>query len=262
MQTKGYALITGASQGIGRSIAFGLARRGYPLLLVSRTAGALQALAQELQQAHALQVHYLACDLSAPGAAGQVNDWCLENGYPVQILVNNAGYGLFGRFDSALPADTSNMMQLNMLAVVELTRLLLPLLKAQPQAYILNLASTAAYQAMPGMAVYAACKSFILSFSRALRSELKGRVSVTCLCPGPTATGFAARSGLGSFAQLSAKFDASAGAVAEKGLKALFAQRAEAVPGFRNSLGAFANRLLPKSMVESLITRIFPLPHE
>lgn len=253
-----YALVTGASKGIGRSLAIQLAEAGYHLLLVSRSEKDLKELSELITGKYQVKASYLPCDLSEIAASTKVAGWCDSLGVEVSVLVNNAGYGLFGKFEALSIQDQSEMIRLNINAVVELTHLLLPLLKKQQQAYILNIASTAAYQAMPTLAIYAATKSFVLSYSRALKYELKNSpVSVTCLSPGPTDTGFASRAGLDMLAELAEKFNMQPDEVARVGLKGMFAKKAEIIPGFVNKISAFGAGLLPKSIVERISANLY-----
>ncbi|WPU93393.1 SDR family oxidoreductase [Mucilaginibacter sabulilitoris] len=248
-----YALITGASKGIGRSIAMLLAKKGYPVLLVARAEDELKALAQEITALYKVQANWLAVDLSTNDAAQKVRQWSTENSYPVSILVNNAGYGIWGNFESVDINGQLNMICLNINALIKLTHLFISELKQQPQAYILNVCSTAAYQAVPTLAVYSATKAFVLSFSRALRYELKdSTVSVSCLSPGPTDTGFAHRAGLDALADLAAKFNMQPAEVAALGLKGMFNKKAEIIPGFLNKLSVGAARHLPKALIEKI----------
>jgi len=248
-----YALITGASKGIGKSIALSLAESGYHLLLVARSESDLLLLSQSIVAAYKVEVHYLSADLSSSAAVLEIADWCNRKTTNLSILVNNAGYGLWGNFDQLSIQQQLNMLRLNIDAVIELSYHLIPVLKKQKQAYILNVSSTAAYQAVPTLALYAASKSFILSYSRALRYELKDSpVSVSCLCPGPTATGFSSRAGMDALAELAEKFNMTPEKVAETGLKAMFKKKAEIVPGFLNKVSVFGAGLLPKSLIERI----------
>jgi uncharacterized protein len=252
---KEYALITGASKGIGKSISQSLAQMGYNVLLVARSETDLKQLSESISVNDKVEVQYLPIDLSTDGAAKKVADWCKKLSVPITILVNNAGYGLWGKFEDIDLAEQLNMLKLNMDTVVALTYYLLPLLKEQKQSYILYVSSTAAYQAVPTLGLYSASKSFILSFSRALRYELKGTpVSVSCLCPGPTDTGFTKRAGM---ADLAEKFNMSPKIVAEAGLKAMFNKKAEVIPGFLNRLSAFGARYAPKTLVERISAGLY-----
>jgi len=253
-----FALITGASKGIGKELATSLARRGYHLLLVSRSEKELSALADSLQQLYAIKANYLACDLSEPGASAKVAAWSKTQTTSLTVLINNAGYGLWGNFADLELKDQTNMLNLNITAVIELSHLVLPQLKHASPAYILNLSSTAAYQPVPALALYSASKSFILSFSRALRYELKDtNISVSCLCPGPTDTGFASRAGMDALAALADKFNMSPVIVAESGLKGMFHKKAEIVPGLLNKLSVIGVSLLPKTLIERITTSLY-----
>lgn len=253
-----YALITGASKGIGKSIAFNLAKRGYNLLLVARSGSALEKLSESIQEQHHVKVSFVALDLSTQDGPSVLAKWATEQAINLQILVNNAGYGLFGDFEELDLGAQLNMIQLNINAVVSLTHLLLPQLRQQQQAYILNVASTASYQAMPGLGIYAASKSFILSFSRALHYELKAsNVSVSCVSPGPTETGFASRAGLDDFKDLADKFNMNPDKVAEQAIDAMFSRKNEVITGFLNRISAFGARHLPKTLVERVSAKLY-----
>lgn len=255
---KEYALITGASKGIGKSVAQSLAQMGYNVLLVARSEIDLKQLSESIILNDKVQAQYLPIDLSIDGAAKEVADWCKKLFVPITILINNAGYGLWGKFEDLNLAGQLNMLKLNMDTVVELTYYLLPLLKEQKQSYILNVSSTAAYQAVPTLGLYSASKSFVLSFSRALRYELKGTpVSVSCLCPGPTDTGFTKRAGMDALADLAEKFNMSPKIVAEVSLKGMFNKKAEIIPGFLNRLSSFGARYAPKSLVERISAGLY-----
>jgi short-subunit dehydrogenase len=255
---KNYALVTGASSGIGREIALQLAQAGYSLLLVSRNEAELAELGKLIVQKNGVKTAFLAIDLSLPDSAQQVADWCVKNEYPVDILANNAGYGLWGHFDHVELEGQVNMVNLNISTVVALTYLMLPVLKKASQAYVLNVASTAAYQAVPTLAVYAATKSFVLSFSRAISYELKDtNISVSCLCPGPTETGFARRAGMDALKDLAEKFNMPAAEVARKGIKGMFDKKKEIIPGTLNLISAKAVSFIPKRLVEKVSAGLY-----
>jgi short-subunit dehydrogenase len=254
-----YALITGASKGIGRAIARELASRGYNLLLVARSEDLLQQLATELTSRNGVAVDSLALDLSLSEASQNVYDWCRARNYDVSILVNNAGYGLSGPFEKYSLQEHLNMMQLNMSTLVGMTRLFLPDLHRRPKACILNIASSAAYQAVPNLTLYAATKAFVLAFSRGLHQELhKSTVSVTCVSPGATDTDFPSRAQLGEKGMKAAeKFNMSAETVAALAVKGMLAGKPEVITGFINKLGAAMAWLLPKTMVERTAMKIY-----
>jgi hypothetical protein len=254
-----YALITGASKGIGRAVARELAGRGYNILLVARSEDLLQQLAGELASRNNIAVDWLALDLSVADSPQNVYDWCRAKGYSVSILVNNAGYGLSGPFEKYGVEQYWNMMQLNMNTVVGLTRLMLSELHKQPRAYILNVASSAAYQAVPKLTLYAATKSFVLAFSRGLHQELRDTtVSVTCVSPGATDTDFPNRAQLGEKGMKAAeKFNMSPESVAALAVKAMLARKPEVITGLLNKLGAAMAWLLPKTMVERTAMKIY-----
>lgn len=254
-----YALITGASRGIGKAIAVELARRQIDLLLVARSGDALARIGQELSAQHNVQVRSLAIDLADPAAPQQLVDYCQTNAIDVSILVNNAGYGLSGSFEQYSIAENLAMMQVNMTALVQLTQLFLPQLRRQKQAYVLNIASSTAYQALPGMSLYAATKVFVLNFSRGLHHELAGTsVSVTSVSPGATDTGFNDRAQINDKAREAAKkVVMTPEAVAKQAVEAMYAKKAEVITGAINKLGAFAAWLLPKSLVEKTAYKIY-----
>ncbi|WP_184545633.1 SDR family NAD(P)-dependent oxidoreductase [Mucilaginibacter sp. FT3.2] len=253
-----YALITGASKGIGRAMALLLAQKGYSLLLVARSANELENLTALIKSQYNVEAAYYVADLAVSGTASQIAGWVKTLDVPVSILINNAGFGIWGNFEQLDIAGQTSMIQVNITAVAELSHYLLPTLKAQKQAYILNVSSTAAYQAVPTLAIYAASKSFVLSFSRALRYELKSTtVSVSCLCPGPTDTGFAHSAGMDALAELAAKFNMTADDVARIGINGMLLKKAEIVPGFLNKLSATAAKHSPKAFIEHITAGLY-----
>lgn len=253
-----YALITGASKGLGKAIAIELAKKGYNLLLVARSENELRGLAERLAEEFSVSVEFLIADLSFENAPLLIFNWVSEHKFEISILINNAGYGIWGNFSSLSLADQLEMCRLNMDAVIKLSHHFIPLLSKQKRAYILNVSSTAAYQAVPTLAIYAATKSFILSFSRALKFELReSPISVTCLSPGPIDTGFAHRAGLDAFSKTAEKFNMKPEEVAKIGLKGLFAGKSEIVPGVSNLLSVYANRILAKNFIEKIAAGIY-----
>lgn len=256
-----YALITGASKGIGKAIAEALASRRVNLLLVARDTALLEELTLQLKQQYAIQADFLSLDLAVPNAVETLKTWIENHQYQINILVNNAGYGLSGAFTDYTIEEHKAMMQVNMTVPVELTAMLLPQLKRNQPSYILNIASSAAYQSVPGLTTYAASKSFILSFSRGLRYELRNKgVSVTAVSPGSTDTGFASRAKVGAKGLRAAeKVNMTPKAVAGIAVKAMYAKKAEVITGFINQLGAFLVWLFPKKLAEKTAAGIYEL---
>lgn len=240
-------LITGASAGLGADFARQLSARGQRLVLAARRKDRLEALAAELGNARAAAI-----DLAEPGATARLMADVAAHGETVTCLINNAGFGLWGRFLALDGPRQREMIDLNCGTLVELCHAVLPAMLKRGEGAILNVASTAAFQAGPGMATYFATKAFVLSFSEALHEELKASgVRITALCPGPTATEFGAVAGFkgnGMFDRLSAK---SADVVAA-GLKALDANRAVAIPGLVNKVGAQGHRFFPRALLRKI----------
>ncbi|GAC1425944.1 MAG: SDR family oxidoreductase [Flavisolibacter sp.] len=254
-----YALITGANKGIGRSIAIQLAERRINLLLIARDEPALKRVAEELTEKYSIEVAFKSIDLSLAEASQDIHHWCVQNNYEVKYLINNAGYGLSGPFERYPISEHINMMEVNMNALVSLCYLFLPSLKKQPIAYILNIASTAAYQAVPYLSVYAASKAFVLHFSRALHYELRDTsVSVTTISPGATKTGFDARAKLGPKAlKTAAKLQMTSDEVARISVAAMLNHKTEGITGFINKVGGAFVWLLPKKIVEKMAAGIY-----
>ena len=254
-----YALITGASKGIGRAIAFELAKRKINLLLVARSGALLQETAAELKLKYNIETDWLSADLSEPDADNKLLDWCNSKQYMVNILVNNAGYGLAGPFEQYSKKENAALIQVNIIALVQLCQAFLPMLKAQPRSYILNIASSSAYQAVPMLNIYSASKVFVLNFSRALAHELKGTpVTVTAVSPGPTDTDFPNRAQMNEKTKKTAgKLNMSPEAVAAIAVKAMFAGKREVITGFVNKLQAFLVWLAPKRLTENIAAGIY-----
>ena len=254
-----YALVTGASKGIGKAIAFELAKHNYDLLLTARSGDLLQQASDEIKRQYPVTVHFLKLDLSGLNASQKLFDWCAENNFPVSVLVNNAGFGLSGYFENFLLNKINDQLQLNILVPTQLCRLFIPLLKQQKQSYILNICSSSAYQAVPMLAVYAASKAYILRFTRALKQELSAtNISVTCLSPGPTDTEWAKNANVSDkVLKMADKFNMSPQKVAAIGIRAMLRKRAEVIAGFTNKLGAVVAWLLPGSLVEKTTAKLY-----
>jgi len=254
-----YALVTGASKGIGKSIAEALAAKGKNLLLISRSEEALKELSHFINQRYNVQVDYLAIDLSHADSVAYISKWLITKQYSVDVLVNNAGYGLWGKFADRSIESHNEMLQLNMLTLVQLTYALLPELKKHPKSYVLNVASTAAYQAVPTLSLYAASKSFVLLFTRGIRLELQGTgVSVSCLCPGPTSTDFVERAGMSAaIKKKSDTFSMTSEEVAKIGVEGLYKGKAEIIPGLLNKIIVVFTAWLPKWVTEKIANDLY-----
>ena len=253
-----YALITGASKGIGKAFAESLAKRKIDLLLVARTELLLKQLAGDLKKQYGIQVQYLAIDLSLHDSPQNISRWIEENKFEVQILINNAGYGLWGNFSDLNLQEQNEMITVNISTMINLTYLMIPKMRTQKQAYILNVSSTAAYQAVPTLTLYAAAKAFVLSFSRALRYELKDSpISVSCISPGPTKTNFVDRARMLHMQKLSDKMSMSAETVAEAGINGMLRKKAEIIPGLTNRMSVMAARFTPKTLVEKVAAGLY-----
>ena len=247
------ALITGASGGIGEDLARLIAAGGRDVVLLARTAPKLQALADELSRAHGFSATVLAMDLSVPGAADEIARTLAERHIAIDLLINNAGFGSHGEFARENPVEQSRMLQVNVVALTMLTRFLLPGMIERRRGRILNVASTAAFQPGPLMAVYYASKAYVLSLSLALSEETAHTgVTVTCLCPGPTRTGFQERAQMGKSRLFGVTSVMRSDDVARAGYDAMMAGRALVVPGVANKIGAQSVRLVPRRVAAKI----------
>ncbi len=246
-------LVTGASSGIGRDLARCFAADGAQLILLARNTEALEALAEELRQAHPSQVRVLTADLSRPGEARRIFDELAGEKISVDVLVNNAGFGASGSFAEISLARQLEMVQVNLAALTELTGLFLPGMLQRRRGGILNVGSVAGFLPGPGMTVYYATKAFVLSFSEALAEELRGTgLTVSVLCPGPTESDFG-RVARGIKVRRLKTSKMSSAAVAVHGHRAYRRGVVTAVPGFQNKLFVFLNRLLPRSIPRKIV---------
>lgn len=251
------ALVTGASNGIGLEIARELAARGHDLLLVARSEPRLAALAAELHGRHGVRADALAIDLATREAADRLVDEVERRGLQVDVLVNNAGFGLYGRHVQTSLDDEQQMIDVNVTTLTRLAKRLLPAMVRRGRGRILNVASTAAFQPGPYMAVYYATKAYVLSYSEALAEELAGTgVTVTALCPGPTASGFQDKAAMHDSALVHGKRLPTAAEVAAYGVRALQAGQRVAVPGLMNRLLVQSVRVTPRRLVTLLVARM------
>jgi len=245
------ALITGASSGIGWDLAHIMAT-DFDLIVTARNQKKLEELASQLESAHGAHVHVIPADLARPQAPEEIFAEVARRGLPVDVLVNNAGFGSYGAFKSTSLQEELDMLQVNVIAVTHLTKLALPGMLERKRGRILNVASTAGFQPGPLMAVYYATKAYVISFSEAIANELKGSgVTVTCLCPGPTATEFAARAEIEK-SRLFMLGRMRSQDVARAGYKGMLRGKRLVIPGVMNKLVMQSVRFTPRKMVTAI----------
>ncbi len=252
--SAGTAVITGASSGIGLELARLFAHDGYDLVLVARSVDKLDRLGAELSQRHRIRSRTVGADLASPDAPAAIVEVLRQAAVGVDVLVNNAGYGTSGPFATTDLRTELDLLQVNVVALTHLTKLLLPGMLARHAGRILNVASTAAFQPGPFMAVYYASKAYVLSFSEALAEELSGTgVTVTTLCPGPTPTGFQVRAQL-TGARLYARgpLMTDVAAVARAGYAGLMKGKRLVIPGLGNKLLVQSERFAPRRVVTKI----------
>jgi len=251
------ALITGASGGIGYELAKVFARHKHNLVLVARNGNKLEQLAQELRQVFGVKVLVLAQDLSLPNAANLIFDQLQSKSIRIDFLVNNAGFGNFGFFMETDWVKEEQMINLNITALTHFTKLFGQEMVKNKYGCILNVASTAAFQPGPLLAVYFATKAYVLSFSEAIANELKGTgVTVTALCPGPTQTGFLEAAALEDSLLFKGKKLATAREVAEYGYTALMAGKTVAIEGATNQFMARSVKFFPRKWVTAMARKM------
>lgn len=253
---KGTALVTGASAGLGVHFAEMLAADGHDLILTARRTDRLDALAERLRGECGVRVETIAADLAEPGGAAALLAEIANRGLAVNWLVNNAGFGLSGAVAGQDSAQLSRMIELNCTALVTLCHAVVPGMIQMRGGGILNVASTAAFQPGPGMAVYYASKAFVLSFSEALHEEVRASgVHVAAICPGPTATEFFDVAGTNPDFALK-KLAGDPKVVVRDGLAALKANRAVKVSGARNAVMAASVRFMPRALIRRMVAKI------
>jgi len=252
--SAGTAVITGASSGIGLELARLFARDGYDLVLVARSVDKLDRIGADLSRQHGIRSRTVGADLASPDAPAAIVEVLRQAAVGVDVLVNNAGYGISGPFVTTDLRTELDLLQVNVVALTHLTKLLLPGMLGRHAGRILNVASTAAFQPGPFMAVYYASKAYVLSFSEALAEELSGTgVTVTTLCPGPTPTGFQARAQLtGARLYASGPLMTDVAAVARAGYAGLMKGKRLVIPGFGNKLLVQSERFAPRRVVTKI----------
>jgi hypothetical protein len=257
MSARPVALVTGASMGLGAEFARLLASEGYDLVLTARGAERLATLKKEVENLHGVTAHVLIADLADPRAPEGIHEHTRRAGLDVDVLVNNAGFGMYGKFHESDLETELDIVQVNIVALMHLTQLFARDMVAKRRGRIVNVASTAAFQAGPMQAVYYASKAFVLSFSEAIRNELKGTgVTVTALCPGPTPTGFQERAHVGNLRGLRLMMRVSPEDVVRAGYRGMKRGRPVVIPGGLNNLHVFLLRLLPRRLVTNVVRRL------
>jgi short-subunit dehydrogenase len=251
------ALITGASGGIGYELAKQFARYQHNLVLVARSEAKLNQLAEELRAVHRVQIAVIAQDLSQPQAVTSIHASLKAQNITVDYLVNNAGFGDFGFFVETDWAKEEQMINLNIMALTHFTKVFVQDMVQRRSGRILNIASTAAFQPGPLMAVYFATKAYVLSFSEAIANELQGTgVTVTALCPGPTDSGFLEAAALEGSKLFKGKKLPSSAEVAAYGYRAMMSGKTVVIHGTRNWLLANSARFAPRKLVTALVRKM------
>jgi short-subunit dehydrogenase len=254
-QARTHALITGASQGLGRAFAEECARRRMDLLLVALPESGLEQATQDITGRYGVRAEYLEADLTAPGSQEALARWVADEGFPVSLLINNAGVGYNSRFEDSTLRENETCILLNNLALVKITRLMLPELRCRPSAFVLNVASLAAFFPMPFMPVYAPSKAFILNFSLALREEMRNTpVSVSVLCPNGIRTNQSCRDRIEASGLAARLTCMDADEVATYAIREMLAGKSVIVPGFLNRAIVTLSRFVPRSTVCAVVS--------
>ncbi len=256
MKNDGFALITGASRGLGMAFARALAQRHCNLVLVARSPEPLHAFANELRRAHPVSVVAIQVDLSTAGAGQILAEQLSSGGIPIELLVNNAGFGLRGEFRANSLPRQLEMLRLNNQAIVELTYSLLPGMLERRQKGIINISSTAGFQPVPFASAYSATKAFLTTFSLALEQELRGAgVTVVTVCPGRLRKNENGHSQLPVGGKWAGIYQAPE-EVAEDALRVLANGGGLTIPGALNKFSVFAQRLIPRRVVPRLVAKM------
>jgi uncharacterized protein len=246
---EGYALVTGATSGIGLEIALNFARDGINLILVARTENKLMEIKEKIETEYGIEVLILAKDLTREEAPDEIYEEVEKRGIRVDFLINNAGFGSFGRLKDTDYETEKDLVKLNVLSLLQMNKLFVPLMAARHYGYVMNVASLAAFMPGPVMANYYASKAYVLSLSEAMHEELKqDGIKVTALCPGPVRTNFQERAQLQK-TDTAKSFIMEAKKVADVGYLALWRGKAVVVPGTFEKIVPIIAKLLPRSLV-------------
>lgn len=250
------ALVTGASSGFGVEFTRLFGADGWDVVMVARSGAAMETVAQEVEERDSVEVTVLPRDLSAPGASAELVASLDQRGVVVDALVNSAGFSTYGEFWRDDPPTQSELLRVNVVALTELSRLIVPGMIERRRGRVLNLGSVGSFAPAPMTATYAATKAYVLSLSLAMAEELRDTgVTITCLCPGPTATGFQARADMAESALVRDRKLPSAREVAEAGFRAMKQGKPYLVTGGSSRAFAFGSRFLPRTTAARIAGR-------
>ncbi|MDD5508718.1 MAG: SDR family NAD(P)-dependent oxidoreductase [Bacteroidales bacterium] len=253
-----YTLITGGSKGIGKALALECALRGMDLLLVALPGEELEETAEEIRRKYEVSVHTFAIDLTQLQGPEKVHQWCTQNGYSVNILINNAGTGGTAVFGHSDPSYTDNLIMINIRALTLLTHLFVPSMKQLPQAYILNMASMGAFFAIPYKTVYSSSKAYVLNFTQALRAELrKTSVSVSVICPSGVQTSEEVNGRINAHGWKGRLTKSAVEELSKEAIDNMLKKKAVIIPRCANKLLLVLHKLMPKALSQYLVVREF-----
>jgi hypothetical protein len=253
-----YTLITGGSKGIGKALALECARRGMNLLLVALPGDGLEDTAEEIRHRYHVTVHTLAINLTELQGPEEVYRWCNQNGYRVNILINNAGMGGTAVFGHSDPSYSDNLIMINIRAMTLLTHLFLPSMKQLPEAYILNMASMAAFFAIPYKTVYSSSKAYVVNFTRALRSELrKTSVSVSVICPSGVHTNTDVNERINAHGWKGRLTISALEKLSKEAIDKMLRKKTFIIPRFANRFLLVLHKLAPRTLSQYLVGREF-----
>lgn len=254
--SKGFSLITGAARGIGKALAWECAKKGIPCVLVDLPGTGLSDTAEDLKKNLGVDIRFLEQDLIDPYGPLKIRDWIVSQGIYLYILINNAGVSYNKLFLDSTMEENENLLNLNILSTVKMTRTVLPLFSSPGNGFVLNVSSLSAFYPMPYMPVYASSKSFVLNFTLALRAELlrKG-ISVSALCPNGVKTNPECRAKIAAQGLAGRVFCHDAEFVAREGIKGLFNNKAVIIPGWPNRLLGALSRIVPRKLIYLVVSK-------